>query len=40
MQEVGRDFEKSISPYFMTLELLQNQYDREKELKDLYVRDY
>ena len=40
MQEVGRDYERSISPYFMTLELLQNQYDREKELADLYVKDY
>ena len=40
MQEVGRDYERSISPYFMTLELLQNQYDREKELSDLYVKDY
>ena len=40
VEEAGRDYEKSISPLFLTLDLLQNQYDKEKELNNLYVKDY
>ena len=40
IEQAGKDFEKSFSPLFSTLELLSAQFDREKELGDLYVKDY
>ena len=40
LEEASKEFEKSFSPLFNTLALLQAQFDREKALGDLYVDNY
>lgn len=40
LEQASKDFEKSFSPMFNTLALLQAQFDREKALGDLYVDNY
>ena len=40
VEQASKDFEKSFSPLFSTLELLQDQFAREKELGDLYADNY
>lgn len=40
IEKASKDFEKSFSPLFNTLALLQAQFDREKALGDLYVDNY
>lgn len=40
VEQASKDFEKSFSPLFNTLALLQAQFDREKALGDLYVDNY
>ncbi len=40
LEEASKDFERSFSPLFNTLALLQAQFDREKALGDLYVDNY
>ena len=40
VEQATKTFEDAISPLFNSLSLLQEQFDREKQMMDLYVDDY
>ena len=40
LEEIGKAFEESFSPFFTTFEQLQAEFDRQKKIEDFYVQDY